>query len=612
MTEPDASLTSELGDAAILRRQGLAADSNGGAAHRTCGDALKRVGRYEEALASYERALGIDPNDVEGHIGRGSVLRALMRFDEALASFERAIALRAGDAEIHFHRAVVLQFLGRLDEALSGYERALRISPGLAEAHYNRGIALQDLRRFEAALASYTQAIDVMPSYADAYINRANLLSRLGRLDEAHDDLVRARAVKPDSPELQINLGNVLRRLGRFYEALDRCERAVAIQPKSAEAHLNLGAVLYDLNQPEAAVACYDRALALRPDFAGAHQNRAYALLMAGNFARGWAEHEWRWRNDQDPLWNERARFAQPPWLGGESLAGKRVLLHAEQGFGDVIQFCRFARWVADLGATVMLEVPRPLATLVADLDGVSQVIVCGEPLPTFDAHCPLMSLPLAFHTELSTVPARVPYLKADPAKVRHWKERLGPARRTRVGLVWSGGFRPEQPDLWTLNLRRNIPLAKFAGLRVCDVEFFGLQKGQEARSELADLIAARWDGPTIVDVGEELDDFSDTAALMENLHLVISVDTSAAHLAGALGRPVWLLNRFDSCWRWLLERTDSPWYPTLTIYRQASAGDWDGAMERVREDLCRRVQALRFQPVGGEDPVSGCCGSRA
>jgi tetratricopeptide (TPR) repeat protein len=548
------SPTAELEAAAGLLRQSLEANPNDGAAHRRYGDALRRLGRFEEALASFERALEVC----------------------------------AGDAESHFSRGVALQFLGRLEEALEAYTQALGIAPGIAEIYYNRGIALQDLGRVEASLEAFGQAINLRPTYADAYVNRANLLSRLGRLEEALGDLERARSLKPDSAELHINLGNVLRRLGRCAEARESCERAVRIKPEAPEAHLNHGAVLYDMNEPQAAVECYDRALALRPDFAAAHQNRAYALLLQGDFVRGWPEHEWRWRNDHDPLWNERLRFAEPPWLGGESLAGKRILLHAEQGFGDTIQFCRFARWVADLGATVVLEVPSALARLLAGVDGVSQLLVRGAPLPPVDCHCPLMSLPLAFSTRLSTIPARVPYLSSDPAKVRYWRERLGAAGRPRVGLVWSGGFRPDQPELWTVNQRRNIPLAKLAPLRHCDVEFVSLQQGEQARTELAGLIERRWQGPAILELAGELGDFSDTAALMENLDLIISVDTSSLHVAGALGRPVWLLNRFDSCWRWLLDRTDSPWYPTLRIFRQPRAADWDGVIERVRAELLR------------------------
>ncbi|HVC44095.1 MAG TPA: glycosyltransferase family 9 protein, partial [Candidatus Binataceae bacterium] len=225
------------------------------------------------------------------------------------------------------------------------------------------------------------------------------------------------------------------------------------------------------------------------------------------------------------------------------------------------------------------------------DLEGVAQVAARGHALPEFDYYCPLMSLPLAFKTTLSSIPAQIPYLKADADKARRWQEKLGEKAKLRVGVVWSGGFRPDQPELWPVNNRRNIPLAKLASLRHADVEFYSLQKGQPAASELTDLLAQHWDGPPLIDFTDLLHDFSDTAALIEQLDLVIAVDTSTAHLAGAMGKPVWILSRFDNCWRWLLDRTDSPWYPTARLYRQASPGDWDQVIQRVAADLSHLVR---------------------
>jgi hypothetical protein len=246
---------------------------------------------------------------------------------------------------------------------------------------------------------------------------------------------------------------------------------------------------------------------------------------------------------------------------------------------------------VAAMGARVILEVQRPLKSLLATIDGAAQVIGSGDSLPAFDFYSSLMSLPAALRTTLATVPAHVPYLKSNAEKRLIWKEKLGETAKRRVGLVWSGGFRPDQPELWSVNRRRNIPLAKLAPLKHPGIEFYSLQKGQPAESELSDLVAGMWDGPHLVDFTHLLHDFSDSAALMDQMDLVISVDTSMAHLAGALGKPVWLLNRFDSCWRWLLDRTDSPWYPTLRLYRQEILGDWDGVVDKVRRDL---VQAAR------------------
>ena len=273
-------------------------------------------------------------------------------------------------------------------------------------------------------------------------------------------------------------------------------------------------------------------------------------------------------------------------WLGDGTLAGKTILLHCEQGLGDSLQFCRYTTLVARLGARVVLEVPPALRNLFAALDGVAELVVLGDPLPHFDCHCPLMSLPLAFGTTLTTIPADAPYLRADAAKVLRWRQRLGERRRPRVGLVWSGGFRPDQPELWAVNSRRNVPLSMLASLAGLALDFYSLQKGQPAEAELARLTASGWDGPHIADVSAELGDFSDTAALIEALDLVVSVDTSTAHLTGALGKPVWILNRFDTCWRWLLDRTDSPWYPTARLYRQPTAGDWGAVLAQVRADL--------------------------
>ena len=281
-----------------------------------------------------------------------------------------------------------------------------------------------------------------------------------------------------------------------------------------------------------------------------------------------------------------KANFTQPLWRGSNEITGKTILLHAEQGFGDTIQFCRYVPLVLKCGARVVLEVPKPLHALMSTLPGNAQIVSRGDPLPEFEYQCPLMSLPLAFKTTLSNIPANIPYLKTIPDKSHFWSEKLGATDKLRVGLVWSGGFRPDQPELQQVNQRRNIPLAKFAPLKHTDIEFYSLQKGQPAETELAEIIRHKWDGPHIFDFTSLLNDFSDTAALVENLDLVISVDTSAAHLAGAIGKPAWILNRFDTDWRWLLDRTDSPWYPTVKLYRQEKAANWDGVIQRIKDDL--------------------------
>jgi hypothetical protein len=335
------------------------------------------------------------------------------------------------------------------------------------------------------------------------------------------------------------------------------------------------------------ALASYDTAIALKPDYAFAYVNRALARLLAGEYGQGFADYEWRWKETSGWIVNEARNFSQPLWLGQEDLTGKTILLQSEQGYGDIIQFCRYARFIEQRGAKVIFEIPKALSPLLEGLCGVAKLVIHGEPLPPFDYYCPLLSLPLAMKTTLSSVPSEVPYLANGEARLRNWRHRIGERRRMRVGLVWSSGIRPTRPDLLS-NLRRNVPLAKFASFKHLNIEFFSLQKGQPAEAELSELVARAWKGPDIKDFTNDIHDFADTAAFIEQLDLVISVDTATAHLAGALGKPVWILLRFDACWRWLLDRNDSPWYPTARLYRQERPGDWDGVVRRVESDLVR------------------------
>ena len=509
--------------------------------------ALYRAGEWDGAEKLCTAILQLHPHQLQAIELLGTIAAQTQRMPQAVDLLGRVVMARPNDPVAHTNYASVLSLLGRFDEALQSSDRALQIKPDHAEAHCNRGAALQ----------------------------------ALGRPDEALQSLERALQIKPHVVEAHSNRGNVLQALGRFDEALLSYERALQIKPHYAEAHSNRGNALQALGRLDEALQSYNRAISLQPDFLLAYKNRAYAELLAGNFTDGWLDHEWRWKGVIDARFPHGSR-----WLGRESLIGKTIVLHSEQGLGDALQFSRYVKQVADLGATVILEAPGQLATLLGNLPGLSQLVVRGEQLPAFDYHCPLMSLPLAFRTSLSTIPAQVPYVVSDSIKRRFWMEHLGVWTRPRVGLVWSGGFRPNQPDVWPVNSRRNVPLAKLSVLSNPDIAFYSLQKGEQAESELAELKAAGWQGPDLIDFTHALDDFSDTAALIDNLDLVISVDTSVAHLAGALAKPVWIMNRFDTCWRWLLNRTDSPWYPTARLYRQQRVGDWDEVIERIRIDL--------------------------
>jgi tetratricopeptide (TPR) repeat protein len=592
------------------------------ASHFHRGMALQKLQHWEAALASYDKAIALTPDHVEAHLRRGHVLRQNRQLEAALASYDRAIAIKSDYAEAYCSRGNVLKSLGRFEAALDSYDRALSLMPDYVDCHFNKGLLLNEVGRRGEALTSFDRAIALRPGYADAYVSRGNVLHELGQVDAAlrsynlaiegnashigalvnrgivlHEvgqldaalaSYDQAIALRPDGSEAYLNRGNVLQEMGRLEAALASFDRAITLRPDSAEAYSNRGNVLQQLQRVDEAMMSFDQSIAIRPDYAEAHYNKAMCSLLAGDFANGWNGYEWRLKSKQWSRLSENRDFPVPLWLGGQSLEGRTILLHSEQGLGDSIQFCRYAKLLADFGARVILEVQRPLGPVLADLEGVAQVLLQGDALPHFDYHCSLMSLPLAFRTTLSNVPSRVPYLKARPTDVLRWRGMLGERRGMRIGLVWSGGLRPNQPELRSVNERRNVPLAKFAVLKNPGIEFFSLQKGQPAESELARLRAQNWDGPEIRDFSDELRDFSDTAALVESLDLVISVDTSVAHVAGALGKPVWLLNRYDTCWRWMLNRSDSPWYPTMRIYRQEAAGDWDGVLRRVREDVRR------------------------
>jgi TPR repeat/Glycosyltransferase family 9 (heptosyltransferase) len=333
---------------------------------------------------------------------------------------------------------------------------------------------------------------------------------------------------------------------------------------------------LRDLNQLDAALASYDRAIAVKRDYADAYYNRSLLLLLKGDFARGWAEYEWRWRSKSLPTFKGRRDFGQPLWLGKEPIAGKTILLHGEQGLGDTLQFCRYVKLVADLGGRAILEVPSPLVKVLEGLSGPSQLVARGSALPAFDYHCPLLSLPLAFNTTLDSIPHAARYLAADPMKIAFWQACLGEKAKPRVGLAWSG--RAEHPN----DHHRSVLLADLMSYLPDCYQYLCLQKGVRERDRIALESNA-----SIVNVTEESSDFSDTAAVCECLDLVISVDTSIAHLSAALGKRTWvLLPLMDTDWRWLLQRDDSPWYPSVKLYRQSTAGDWSGVFARVKADL--------------------------
>jgi tetratricopeptide (TPR) repeat protein len=527
------------------------------------GSALNALGRYDEAVASCDRALALRPDYAEALLNRGNALKELKRFDEALQNYDRALAVQPDYVEALCNRAVVLCEFKRYAEALASCDRAIGLRPGFADAHCNRGNALHGLERFAQALESYDRALALRPDFVEAHVNRGIALHALKRPEAALANYDQALTRMPDHAETLYNRGNVLYALNRFDEAIASYDRAVALRPDYAEAFANRGVTLNDVRRFDDALASYERARAARPDFVDAHYNEALCRLLSGDLRQGFEKFEWRWETE-------------PLWTGAQDIAGKTVLLHAEQGFGDTIQFCRYAPLVAARGARVVLEVPEPLRALMAGLPGIAQILARGEPVPSFELHCPLLTLPLSFATELASIPSATPYLHAAVAAVANWRNRLGGSDLPRIGIAWSGRLTHKNDHNRSLDLATFLRIFARGNATIVSVQ-------REVRGADAATLRARDD---IVHFGEELRDFSDTAALIANLDLVIAVDTSVVHLAGALGKPVWVLLPFIPDWRWLLDRDDSPWYPTARLFRQDESRRWDGVIGRVSAAL--------------------------
>jgi tetratricopeptide (TPR) repeat protein len=466
---------------------------------------------------------------------------------------------------------------GRLDAALALIQAALKADLDRADGYASLGLVFHAFRQFDRALKSYDEGLRLAPGDIVLLNRRGVALLELGRPREALHDFERVLAATPDHLEALGNRGNALIKLNRAVEALASYDRALTIAPDNAQLLTNRAAALRRLDRPHEAVMSARRALVGRPDFAQAKFVEGVARLTLGDFS-GWRGYEARWGTGF--LASHRRSFAAPLWLGESSLDGKTILLHAEQGFGDTLQFVRYAPLLAGRGANVVLEVQPELARLLSPLPGVAAVIARGKPLPRFDCHCPLLSLPLAFATELTTIPAQIPYVAPADQDLALWRERL-PRRRTLIGLVWSGERSHDNDLNRSLRLETLLPL-----LRTPDVTFVSLQ--HEVRDEDAGLLQAQ---SAVVHLGDRFRDFADTAAVVALLDAVIAADTAVAHLAGAMGKPLLLLLPFGADFRWLRERDDSPWYPTARLYRQPAFGDWESVIETLRRELMRKFR---------------------
>ena len=515
---------------------------------------------------------GIDAQQVAERVALGRQLMDQGRLDEAESLFLGLRALTTGDFEVNKQYGIVLAMKGAFAAARAPLLDAAALDDRDPVVFNVLSACAFQTGDFAAALADADRALALNPHYPEAINNRGAALLRLGRPGDAAEALVAALRFMPRDAEINLNLGNALDALEQLPVALQYVERAIALAPRLAPARVNRGNILQRLDRHREALQAYDHALALDTANVDAHWNRALCCLLLGEYEAGWRGFEWRWRLDHRR--SEAGRFAQPSWLGHERIEGKTILLHCEQGLGDTIQFARYAGRVAARGANVVLEVFPPLADLMATLPGPFRIIRRGDPLPPFDLHCPLMSLPLALGEPEPAYPSQ-PYLAADPARAHTWAKRLGPANGLRVGLVCSGS-RTNGNDA-----NRSIPFEILAERLPAGPQYHLVQK--DIRDADRTALAAR---PDIAVWDEALGDFADTAALCQAMDLVISVDTSVAHLAGALGRPVWVMLPYDPDWRWGLHAGTTPWYPRMRIYRQAQRRDWSDPLDRVAQDL--------------------------
>jgi tetratricopeptide (TPR) repeat protein len=535
--------------------------------------ALQAAGRLDEAICSYDRAIRCRSDYADAYFGKATALGLLQRWNEAATNYDFAIRYEPDHFAAWRNKGNTLLELQRPGEALSCFEQAVAIAPHVPTAHYDRANALFALNRLDDSAASFDRAIALKPDFADALCNRGNVLNMLQRLDDALASYDAALCADPTHAPAHYNRGKALQSLNRPEEALAGFDRAIAFQPDHADAFCNRGNALQDLKRFDEALESYDRALELRPEFAEVLCSKGMCKLILGDFAAGWPLYEWR--PNTMPL-GASERFSQPRWTGRENLDGMVLFIHAEQGLGDTIQFCRYALLAQEMGARVILAVNDGLMRLLGSLGPAIEIIPQKRTPSAFDAHIALMSMPLAFKTTLGTCPAEVPYLRAEPARVETWKKRLGP-QGFKIGICWQGS---------KIDPRRSFPLVQCERVaRLPDVRLISLQK-KDGVEQLDNLPA----GMKVETLGDDFDSdsdaFIDTAAVMECLDLVIAPDTANAHLAGALGRPVWVALKYVPDWRWMLDRSDCPWYPTMRLFRQAARGDWPGVFMSIETEL--------------------------
>jgi tetratricopeptide (TPR) repeat protein len=567
-----ASQTGRFDHAVTLIGQALRLRPEHAEFHYNLAFALQGQGILHAAEAAYRRTLEMDPNHVRAFNGLGNLLQQQGKLEEAANCHRVAVSLSPVSPEVHFNLGNDLKAQEKWNEAIACYEQALRLNPTWGQVHSNLGDALQGRGDWSGAVASYRRALEALPNSAQVHSNLGSAWEKLREWDRATACYYRAVELAPDLVEARLNLGSALHHQGDLDAADQHFRHVLRRDANNPHAHNSLGLVLRDQGRMDEARRSFERAIELKPEYAEAHTNHAMLLLADGEFEQGWPEYQWRWKTKETfPRY-----FAEPLW-DGQRLEGKTILLHAEQGLGDTIQFIRYASLVKALGPTVIVESQAPLAPLLASCSGIDKIVAPGEQLPPFDTHAPLLSLPGILKTTLTTVPANCPYLCADANLVEQWRTKLKGLEGFRIGINWRG--RTGQG----MFRRRDIPPACLSVLAQPNTTLVSLQK-DATRQEL-DAIHSQ-----IVYPGDDVDQthgpFMDTAAIMRNIDLVITSDTSTAHLAGALEIPTWIALPYVASWQWMRSRGNSPWYPTARLFRQRVPDDWNGVFEEIRGEL--------------------------
>jgi tetratricopeptide (TPR) repeat protein len=574
-------------------------------------EVFKKQGRLNDSIACYQQALAFKPDSAEIYYDLGNTYHCQKSYGNAIRCYQKALELRPDFVEAYYNLANTYMDQGNLEAAIFQYQNSLGLDPAYAEAYFNLGIAYFEHGQWDKALAAYQEALAFKPYWAEIYYNMGLAHHMQKKLDMAVSCYQKAIELKSDFPEAYNNMGSVLQDQKKHGAAIATFQKALDLKPDNADALYNMGKSFYDLSRYPQAIACYQkalrinpyhhkacnniaktyqdvganqkalfwyqRALQIKPDYAEARFNLATVYLLTENFQEGWQGYEWRFRRRE---WKRAYphRYRKPRW-NGENFAGQRLLVHSEQGLGDMLQFVRYLPWVKARGGTVVFETRKTLMDLFKNLPGMDELVVFapdGQPTTEFDLYVPLASLPGIFETTLENMPAEVPYLFADHEKSARWQDRLT-ENGLRVGLVWAG---TDTDPSRACHLKWLRMLSDIPGLAL-----YGLQKGIAAEQIEVEGLPQ---GMRMTNLGREFEDFADTAAVVENLDLVISIDTSVAHLAGAMGKPVWVMLPYTADWRWFLDRNDSPWYPTMRLFRQPKAKDWESVGQQIALELAR------------------------